>query len=92
MTAPVLITHIEVTLRGHLEITTPAQISFMNFSEAATGGVLRPANLLKKRLAQVLSCEFCENSKNNFLTAKVRFWLTMLCNSRNHIEINFREI
>ena len=27
---------------------------------------LYPATLLKKRLIQVLSCEFCEISKNNF--------------------------
>ena len=26
-----------------------------------------PATLLKKRLAQVFSCEFCEISKNTFL-------------------------
>ena len=28
--------------------------------------VLRPATLLKKTLAQMFSCEFCEISKNNF--------------------------
>ena len=27
---------------------------------------LRPTTLLKMRLAQMLSCEFCEISKNNF--------------------------
>ena len=27
---------------------------------------LRPATLLKKRLAQLFSCEFCEISKNTF--------------------------
>ena len=32
-------------------------------------GVLsRPATLLKKRLAQVFPCEFCEISKNTFFT------------------------
>ena len=34
---------------------------------------LRPATLLKKEtLAQVFSCEFCENSKNTFFTERLR--------------------
>ena len=32
--------------------------------------VLRPATLLKKRMAQVFSSEFCEISKNTFLYGK----------------------
>ena len=55
---------------------------------------LRPATLLKKRLAQVFSCEFCEISKNSFsyrtppvaasvcdifaATKKFRTWVTFL--------------
>ena len=47
---------------------------------SATGGVLskkkflkKPATLLKKgTLAQVFSCEFCEISKNTFLTEHLR--------------------
>ena len=35
---------------------------------------LRAATLLKKRLAQVLSCEFCEISKNTFFIE--HFWAT----------------
>ena len=35
---------------------------------------LSPATLLKKRLAQVFSCEFCEISKNTFFTEYV--WAT----------------
>ena len=35
---------------------------------------LRPATFLKKRLALVFSCEFCEISKNTFLTE--HFWTT----------------
>ena len=35
---------------------------------------LRPATLLKKTLAQVLSCEFCEISKNNFSTEQL--WMS----------------
>ena len=40
--------------------------------DAATRGVL--ATLLKRTLAQVLSCEFCEISKNTFFTE--HFWMT----------------
>ena len=35
---------------------------------------LRPATLLKKRLAQVFSCEFCEIFKNIFFTEHL--WTT----------------
>ena len=33
---------------------------------------LTPATLLKKTLAQVFSCEFCEISKNTFFTEQLR--------------------
>ena len=36
---------------------------------------LRPATLLKKRLAQVFSCEFCEFFKNTFFTEHLRLLL-----------------
>ena len=46
--------------------------------EAATGGAfcksLGPATLLKKSLARVFSCEFCEISKNTFFTEHL--WTT----------------
>ena len=35
---------------------------------------LRPATLLKRRLAQVFSCEFCQISKNTFFTEHL--WAT----------------
>ena len=39
---------------------------------------LRPATILKKTLAQVLSCEFCETCKNPF--SKEHLWTTALAN------------
>ena len=43
----------------------------------------RPATLLKiekkKTLAQVLSCEFCESSKNTFFIEHIRWLLLLLC-------------
>ena len=62
-------------------------VYFCVLTEAATGGVLWkvfwkfykihrktpvPESLLKKRLAQVFSCEFCEISKNTFFTEHLR--------------------
>ena len=50
---------------------------------------MRPAILLKKRLAQVFSCEFCELSKNTFFTehllatASHKFWFTEIIFSHN---------
>ena len=41
---------------------------------------LRPATLLKKRtLAQVFSCEFCENFKNTFLQNTYGRMLLIIC-------------
>ena len=42
----------------------------MDDAEAATGGVL--FHIKKESLAQVLSCEFCEISKNTFSTEHLR--------------------
>ena len=40
---------------------------------------LGPATLLKKVLAQVFSCEFCEIFKNTFFTEHVRATAPMMC-------------
>ena len=50
-----------------LEISQNSQENLCQspFFNKVTG--LRPATLLKETLAQVFSCEFCENSKNIFL-------------------------
>ena len=50
---------------------------------------VRPATLLKNTLAQVLSCQFCETSKNSFsyktrlVTASSASGLTCKANSSN---------
>ena len=68
-------------------------VYFCVLTEAATGGVLWkvfwkfykihrktpvPESLLKKRLAQVFSCEFCEISKNTFFTEHLRVTASVL--------------
>ena len=45
----------------------PCQCLFLNKIAC-----LRPAILLKKRLAQMFSCEFCEISKNTFSREHLR--------------------
>ena len=44
-----------------------------------------PATLLKKSLAQVFSCEFCEISKNTFLTEHL--WMTAPINKKKYCQI-----
>ena len=51
---------------------------FLEISQNSSG--LRPATLLKKTLAQIFSCEFCEfsYSKTLFLTVNLRWLLLKL--------------
>ena len=44
---------------------------------------LRPATLLKRSLAQVFSCEYCETSKNTFFTKHL--WTTASKVSKTHL-------
>ena len=43
------------------------------------GASLIPATLLKKTLAQVFFCEFCENSKNTFFTKQLWTTASVFC-------------
>ena len=52
---------------------------------------LSPSTLLKKRLAQVFSCEFCEFSKNTFFTEHLWWLLLSLCYSHDHSHASFSE-
>ena len=62
----------EAATRGVLWVRVFFEIS-KNPQENTCNG-LRAATLLKKALAQVFSCEFCEISKNNFFTEHL--WTT----------------
>ena len=50
-------------LRNFTKFTAKHLCQSLFFNKVAG---LKPAKLLKKRLAQVFSCEFCEISKNTF--------------------------
>ena len=62
-------------LRNFTKFTGKHQCQSLFFNKVAG----RPATLLKKRLAQVFFCEFCEISKNTFLTEHLQTTTSNIC-------------